>query len=126
MSKLVLATNNEHKIREIKTLLKTLDVELLTVRDIPNVPPLVEDGATFQENALKKARTIYQHAHLPSLADDSGLEVFYLNMEPGVHSARYAGERATDEQNNEKLLAAMRGVARRRRRARFRCRRRSN
>jgi len=120
MKQLVLATNNEHKIREIRSLLKALPLELLTLRDIPNFPPLVEDGETFQDNALRKAVTVFQHANLPALADDSGLEVFYLNMEPGVYSARYGGPNATDAQNNEKLLQAMRGVAPRRRRAQFR------
>ncbi|HLE31963.1 MAG TPA: RdgB/HAM1 family non-canonical purine NTP pyrophosphatase [Bacteroidota bacterium] len=120
MKQLVLATNNEHKIREIRSLLKALPLELLTLRDIPNFPPLVEDGETFQDNALRKAVTVFQHANLPALADDSGLEVFYLNMEPGVYSARYSGPNATDAQNNEKLLQAMRGVAPRRRRAQFR------
>lgn len=120
MTKLVLATNNGHKISEIKSLLSSINVELLTLRDIPNTPPLVEDGDTFQDNALKKARAVYRHAHLPALADDSGLEVFYLNMLPGVRSARYAGEGATDRRNNDKLLSAMRGVAPRRRHAQFR------
>jgi len=120
MKQLVLATNNEHKIREIRSLLKALPLELLTLRDIPNFPPLVEDGETFQDNALRKAVTVFQHANFPALADDSGLEVFYLNMEPGVYSARYSGPNATDAQNNEKLLQAMRGVAPRRRRAQFR------
>jgi XTP/dITP diphosphohydrolase len=120
MKQLVLATNNEHKITEIRSLLKNLPLELLTLRDIPNIPPLVEDGTTFQVNALKKAATVFQHTGLPSLADDSGLEVFYLNMLPGVYSARYAGSNATDERNNEKLMQAMRGVAPRRRRAQFR------
>ncbi len=120
MKQLILATNNEHKIREIRSLLKHLPLELLTLKDIPNIPPLVEDGATFQENALKKAIAVHQHANLPALADDSGLEVYYLNMQPGVHSARYTGPNATDAENNEKLLQAMRGVAPRRRKAQFR------
>jgi XTP/dITP diphosphohydrolase len=120
MKKLVLATRNKHKIEELKTLLRDLDLEILTLTDFPSVPPLIEDGTTFQENALKKARAVFQHTTLPSLADDSGLEVFFLNGRPGVRSARYAGENATDEQNNEKLLREMRGVAPRRRRARFR------
>ena len=120
MKQLVLATNNRHKIEEIKILLKDLSLEILTTRDIPNLPPLVEDGATFIENALNKARIVHRHAKLPALADDSGLEVFYLNLRPGVWSARYAGERATDEQNNNKLLAEMRGVPPRRRHAQFR------
>lgn len=120
MKKLILATRNKHKIVELQTLLKDLGLEILTLNDFPNHPPLIEDGATFQENALKKAGTIFQHTKLPALADDSGLEVFYLNGKPGVRSARYAGDDATDEQNNEKLLAEMRGVAPRRRRAQFR------
>lgn len=120
MTKLVLATNNQHKIREIRTLLESIDVELLTLRDIPNVPPLREDGETFHDNALMKARIVHEYSKLPALADDSGLEVFYLNMQPGPRSARYAGERATDDQNNDKLLLAMRGVPPRRRHAQFR------
>lgn len=120
MKQLVLATRNRHKIAELKTLLSGIGVELRTLENVPDHPPLVEDGATFQENALKKARAVFQHTRLPALADDSGLEVFYLNGRPGVRSARYAGENAMDEQNNKKLLAEMRGVAPRRRRAQFR------
>lgn len=120
MMKLVLATRNKHKIEEIKTLLQGLEVELQTLNDYPGIPPLVEDGSTLHENALKKARSVHHHTKLPSLADDSGLEVFYLNGRPGVHSARYAGVGHNDDLNNEKLLAEMRGVPPRRRRARFR------
>jgi XTP/dITP diphosphohydrolase len=120
MRQLVLATNNRHKIQEIKTLLGGFAIEILTTQDIPELPPLVEDGATFAENALKKARVVHEYTKLPSLADDSGLEVFYLNLRPGVRSARYAGDRATDDQNNRKLLFEMRGVAPRRRHAQFR------
>ncbi|MCI0708461.1 MAG: RdgB/HAM1 family non-canonical purine NTP pyrophosphatase [Ignavibacteriae bacterium] len=126
MKKLVLATRNKHKIAELQTLLKGLNLELLTLNDFPNHPPLIEDGTTFQENALKKARTIFAHTKLPTLADDSGLEVFFINGRPGIHSARYAHEQggkaeenSPDEKNNEKLLAEMRGVAPRRRRAVF-------
>lgn len=120
MSKLVLATNNGHKTREIQTLLADLGLEILTLADFQGVPPLIEDGLTFRDNALKKARVVHHHTKLPALADDSGLEVFYLNMRPGVRSARYAGERATDEMNNRKLLAELRGVPPRRRGAQFR------
>ncbi len=119
MKKLILATRNKHKIVELQSLLQDLNLELLTLNDFPNHPPLIEDDATFQENALKKARAIFQHTKLPALADDSGLEVFFLNGKPGVRSARYSGDNATDEQNNEKLLTEMRGVAPRRRRAQF-------
>ncbi len=120
MKKLVLATRNPHKVAELRTLLHDTGVEILTLDNFPNHPALVEDGETFQDNALQKARLVFQSTRLPALADDSGLEVFYLNGRPGVRSARYAGENATDEQNNEKLLAEMRGVAPRRRRAQFR------
>jgi XTP/dITP diphosphohydrolase len=81
---------------------------------------LREDGTTFEANAFQKARTVYHHTKLLALADDSGLEVFYLNGRPGVFSARYAGEEATDEMNNQKLLTEMRAVAPRRRGAQFR------
>lgn len=120
MNKLVLATRNAHKILEIKTILRDLPLEILTLNDVPNVPELREDGETFQANSLQKARTVYQFTKLPALADDSGLEVFYLNGRPGVVSARYAGPKATDEENNTKLLGQMRGVSPRRRKAQFR------
>jgi XTP/dITP diphosphohydrolase len=119
MTKLVLATRNKHKILELRTLLQSANLEILTLNDFPNHPPLIEDGATFWENSLKKARTVHQHTKLPALADDSGLEVFYLNKRPGVRSARYAGDSSTDEQNNKKLLQEMQGVAPRRRHAQF-------
>ncbi len=117
--RIVLATNNKHKIRELETLLSGSGLDLGTLADLPNAPTLREDGASFRENALQKARTVYEATDQPSLADDSGLEVFYLNGRPGVYSARYAGAGATDETNNEKLLGEMRGVPPRRRRAQF-------
>ena len=120
MNRIVLATRNKHKTEEIKTLLKDLRLEILTLSDFPGVPVLKEEGSTFQENSLQKAHAVYLHTKIPALADDSGLEVFFLNGRPGVISARYAGDGATDEENNEKLLGQMRGVAPRRRRAQFR------
>jgi XTP/dITP diphosphohydrolase len=120
MTKIVLATRNPHKIREIQTILGDLQITFLTLDDFPAIPPLREDGSTFKENSLQKARAVYQETGFPSMADDSGLEVFYLNGRPGVVSARYAGINATDEQNNDKLLAQMLGVPPRRRRAQFR------
>jgi XTP/dITP diphosphohydrolase len=120
MKKIVLATRNKHKIQEIKTILSDLPLEILTLNDFQDVPVLREDGATFQDNSLQKAQAVYRHTKLPALADDSGLEVFFLNGRPGVLSARYAGDGASDEQNNEKLLGQMRGVAPRRRKAQFR------
>jgi XTP/dITP diphosphohydrolase len=120
MTKLILATRNIHKARELQTLLSDLDVTVLTLSDVSSDLVLREDGNTFEANAFQKARTVYHHTKILSLADDSGLEVFFLNGRPGVFSARYAGEGATDEMNNQKLLAEMRAVAPRRRRAQFR------
>jgi XTP/dITP diphosphohydrolase len=120
MTKLVLATHNIHKARELKSLLSDTDIEVLTLNDISADIVLREDGNTFETNALQKACTVYEHTKMLSLADDSGLEVFYLNGRPGVFSARYAGEGVADEMNNEKLLTQMRGVPPRRRRAQFR------
>jgi len=120
MKQIVLATRNSHKIRELKFLLNGLPLEVLTLKDFPQIGPLVEDGSTFEENALRKARQVFQQTNLATLADDSGLEVFFLNGRPGVYSARYAGVGATDEANNVRLLEEMRGVAPRRRTAQFR------
>jgi XTP/dITP diphosphohydrolase len=120
MSTIVLATRNKHKILEIKTILADLPITILTLDDVHGVPDLREDGATFQANSHQKAREVFVHTKLPALADDSGLEVFYLNGRPGVVSARYAGEGTTDGKNNRKLLGEMLGVPPRRRRAQFR------
>ncbi len=120
MTRIVLATRNQHKIRELSYFLGGLPVEILTLNDFPAVPPLVEDGTTFRENALKKGRRVFEETGVLSLADDSGLEVFFLNGRPGYQSARYAGPETDDEANNEKLLGEMRAVAPRRRRAQFR------
>ena len=119
MTRILLATRNKHKIEEIKIILSDLPLQVLTLNDFPHVPPLKEEGTTFQENSMQKAQAVYEHTKIPTLADDSGLEVFYLNGRPGVFSARYAGERATDAANNQKLLSQMLGVAPRRRRAQF-------
>jgi XTP/dITP diphosphohydrolase len=120
MAEIILATHNIHKARELKTLLSELDVDVLMLDDISTEIVLREDGDTFEANAIQKARIVHKHTKLISLADDSGLEVFYLNGRPGVFSARYNGVKATDEMNNRKLLKEMRGVTPRRRRAQFR------
>ncbi len=121
MKRLVLATYNPHKIQEIKAIVEDLGLEILTATDFPVIPPLHEDGSTLEENALKKARIVFQATKLPALADDSGLEVFYLAKRPGVLSARYAGSQATYADNNKKLLNELKGVPPRRRNAQFRC-----
>jgi XTP/dITP diphosphohydrolase len=120
MTRIILATRNKHKIQEIRTMLGDLPLEVLSLDDVPGVPPLKEEGATLQQNSLQKAQIVHAHSKLPALADDSGLEVFYLNGRPGVISARYAGAGATDDLNNRKLLAEMTGVPPRRRHAQFR------
>ncbi len=119
--KLVLATHNEHKVAELSRMLEGLDVEVLSVRDLPDLPDVVEDGETLEANAVKKASAVSAATGLPALADDTGLEVEPLGGEPGVYSARYAGPDATYDDNNRKLLAALEGVSANRRRAVFRC-----
>ncbi|QJA06927.1 XTP/dITP diphosphatase [Thermosulfurimonas marina] len=118
---LVLATGNEGKIRELKALLEDLPLKILTARDFPEVEPPREIGETFFDNAFLKARHwALATGHL-ALADDSGLEVDALGGAPGVHSARYAGPAASDEENIRKLLEALKDVPPERRTARFRC-----
>jgi XTP/dITP diphosphohydrolase len=102
-------------------MLSDLDIDILSLNDYKDVPDVEEDGATFFANALKKAKAISEHTGEIVLADDSGLEVEYLNGEPGVYSSRYSGEDATDNTNIEKLLLNMKGVPRGRRGAAFRC-----
>lgn len=118
--RLVLATTNKGKIREIEEVLAGLPVTAESISAY-SFPPVVEDGQTFADNACKKALYYAAHTGSIALADDSGLEVDALQGRPGVYSARYAGEQADDELNNRKLLADMRDVPEGRRGARFRC-----
>jgi XTP/dITP diphosphohydrolase len=105
---LVVATGNRGKLEEIRTLLDGLAVEVRGVAELlPSPPRVVEDGATFADNAVKKAKAVAQATLSLTLADDSGLEVDALGGRPGVHSARFAGDRATDAENNAALLAAL-------------------
>ncbi len=119
--RLVLATHNEHKVREIKEILKGLDVELLSFHDLADLPDVVEDGSTLDENAVKKAVEVARATGIPALADDTGLEVEALGGAPGVYSARYAGPACDYDANNTKLLAELDDVADSDRRAAFRC-----
>ncbi|ADI02796.1 MAG TPA: XTP/dITP diphosphatase [Syntrophothermus lipocalidus] len=119
--KLVLATRNGKKLQELKQLLDGMGVEMLSLEQFPEVPEVEEDGETFAENAIKKARTIAEVTGMVTLADDSGLEVDALGGSPGVHSARFAGEHGDDAANNAKLMDLMRGVPEEKRGARFRC-----
>ncbi|HEX9446182.1 MAG TPA: XTP/dITP diphosphatase [Candidatus Binatia bacterium] len=118
---LLVATTNAGKLVEIADVLKDLSIQMLSLNDFKNSPAVVEDGATYEENALKKARTLAEFSGRVALADDSGLEVDALGGAPGVHSARYGGEGATDARNNDKLLRALAGVAEEKRGARFVC-----
>jgi XTP/dITP diphosphohydrolase len=118
---IVLATNNEDKIKEMKNLLDDLPVTILTRDDFLEFPDVEETGSTLEENAILKAKTIAQICDLPALADDSGLEVDALDGAPGVYSSRYAGENVTYDDNNKKLLNEMKDVPDEKRSARFKC-----
>jgi XTP/dITP diphosphohydrolase len=102
--KIVVATKNKGKTKEFAAMFGKLGFEVLNLLDFSGLPEIVEDGKTFQENAWKKASVIAEHLQMPVLADDSGLCVDALDGQPGVYSARYAGEYASDEENNRKLL----------------------
>ena len=118
---IVLATKNRDKIKEIKEILKGVPVELLTFDEHSRNLSVEEDGKTLEENAVKKAEAWMRQTGKPALADDSGLEVDYLNGAPGVYSSRFAGEDATYADNNVKLLELLKDVQKERRTARFRC-----
>jgi XTP/dITP diphosphohydrolase len=118
---IVLATRNKKKIEEMKRIIADLPISIRTLDDFPGCPEVEEEGITFEENAVKKALTVAQYTGKPSIADDSGLEVYALNGAPGTLSARYAGEDANDRRNIEKLLFGMRSIADEKRGARFVC-----
>jgi len=118
---LLVATTNPGKFAEVKSFLAGLPLRILSLKDLDHPPAVVEDGRTFDENALKKARTLADFSGRFTLADDSGLEVDALNGAPGIYSARYAGEGADDEGNNQKLLDALADVPTDQRTARFVC-----
>ena len=119
--KLLIATTNAGKFAEVKAFFDALPLEILSLKDLGRWPEVVEDGASFEANALKKAKTLARFLGLVTLADDSGLEVDALDGAPGIYSARYAGEEGDDRKNNEKLLAAMKEVPEDKRGARFVC-----
>ncbi len=116
---LVLATTNKNKVIEFQEMVKDLPVEIRCIADFGPIPECIEDGETFEENAYKKALHTAKILGLPAIADDSGLEVEALGGAPGVYSARYAGEKATDEENCKKLLREMDGKSNRK--AAFQC-----
>ena len=119
--KIVFASKNEGKVKEIRSMFEKMNIELVSLNEYKNVPQIVEDGNSFRENALKKARIISEFTGETVLADDSGLEVDFLEGEPGIYSSRYAGESANDEENNKKLLAKLKNVPLEKRTAHFTC-----
>ncbi len=121
MKTLLLASNNPDKAIEVRELLAELPIQLTLPGDYPPYPPTIEDADTLEGNALKKAMEAFQRTGIPSIGDDTGLEVHYLNDQPGVYSSRFAGPEATYAENCTKLLRLMRGVPARRRAAQFRC-----
>jgi XTP/dITP diphosphohydrolase len=123
MRKVILATKNQGKVKEFADLLAPLHIEVISSNDLDpeQVPDVIEDGKTFEQNAIKKAEAYYRCFGLPALADDSGLEVDALDGQPGIYSARYAGEGKSDQANNAKLLAELIRTGAEERTARFIC-----
>jgi XTP/dITP diphosphohydrolase len=119
--KLLLATRNRNKVVEIQHALEGTDWQVITLSDVADAPDVEEDGATFHDNALKKARSAARFSRLWTLAEDSGLEIDALGGEPGVKSARYAGEGASDADRIRKVLGLLTAVPDERRTGRFRC-----
>jgi len=121
MEKILIASKNQGKIREVKDRFESTDFEFVGLSSLGDFEEVIEDGATFKENALKKARIRAKETQLITIADDSGLVVEYLEGKPGIYSARFAGDEATDEENNKKLLKELAGVPREKRKAYFKC-----
>jgi XTP/dITP diphosphohydrolase len=119
--KIVFATKNEGKVKEIKEMFEGMNIELISLNHYNHLPEISEDGKSFLENALKKAKIVSEFTGETVLADDSGLKVDILDGEPGIYSARYAGDSATDEGNNNKLLAKLKDVPPQKRSASFFC-----
>ena len=120
MSKIVLASSNKGKVREIQALLSGTDINIVPQSEF-NVVDAEETGLTFVENAILKARNAAHHTGLPAIADDSGIEVDALNGQPGIYSARFAGKGASDADNLNKLLTELKDIPEAKRTARFQC-----
>ena len=118
MLEILLATNNFGKVKEIKDILNSTDVKILTMKDFPNLPKVEEDGKNYQENAFKKASKISKYTGKICLADDSGLEIDYLKGEPGIYSSRWG---TNDEERIKKVLKLLENVPKNKRKAKFVC-----
>ena len=121
MIDLLVATTNQGKFNEVQAFLSKLPLRIISLKSLANPPAVVEDGATFEENAIRKARMLARHSGLMTLADDSGIEVNALGGAPGIYSARYSGEEGDDDKNNEKLLRELADVPEEKRTARYVC-----
>ena len=117
--KIVIATHNKDKLKELKQGFSGLDVELLDLSNFPQIKEIIEDGETLRENAIIKAKTVFEKTGIPAIADDTGLEVDYLDGAPGVYTARFAGEKCTYMDNVNKLLKVMKNVPDSKRGAKF-------
>ena len=118
--KIVLATHNWDKCAEMEAIMKDMPIQLLTLNEFPGIEEIIEDGKTLEENALIKAKTVHKITHLPAIADDTGLEVDALGGQPGIYSARYAGENCSYSDNVNKLLKEMANIPPQKRSALFR------
>lgn len=121
MKQIIFATGNKDKMREIREIMADMDVEVLSMKEAGIIVDVVEDGETFEENSLIKARAIAKHTDAIVLADDSGLEIDYLDKAPGVYSARYMGEDTSYDIKNQSLIDQLDGVPKEKRTARFVC-----
>ena len=121
MTEIIFATGNKDKMREIREIMADCDVHIVSMKEAGIRVDIVEDGATFEENAKIKARAVAAHTDAIVLADDSGLEIDYLNKEPGIYSARYMGEDTSYDIKNQALLDRLNGVPDEKRTARFVC-----
>jgi XTP/dITP diphosphohydrolase len=120
IKEIILATKNRHKDEEIKSILKDLDIKIVSMTSFSSYPTTIEDGVTFEENAAKKAMEAAKFFKKWTIADDSGLEVDYLSGRPGIYSARYAGRNCSYHDNNKKLLAELKNVPEEKKTANFR------
>ena len=120
MNKIVIASSNQHKVSEITPEINSIFHKIYSLSDFPKIGEIKEDGNSIRENSFIKSRVTFDYTNIPSLADDTALEVDYLNGDPGLYTARYAGESATYDDNINKLLKAMDGVLTKMRTARFR------
>lgn len=121
MKELIVASRNKGKVREIMELLTGLPFKVTSLLDYPQIPETIEDGKTYRANALKKAREAAEATGKMAISDDSGIEVKALNNAPGIYSARFAGEGASEKARNKKLFAMLKGVPHSKRQARYRC-----